>query len=34
MLAESLPPRYNDESELTLEVKPGENRKDYNLTTK
>lgn len=33
ILAESLPPRYNDESELTLEVQPGENQKDYQLTT-
>ncbi len=28
---ESLPPRYNSESELTLEVKPGMNAKDWNL---
>ena len=34
ILAETLPPRYNDESELTLEVQPGENQKDYSLTTK
>jgi hypothetical protein len=34
ILAEMLPPRYNDESELTLEVQPGENQKDYQLTTK
>jgi hypothetical protein len=34
VMAESLPARYNDASELTLNVKPGENRKDYNLTTK
>jgi hypothetical protein len=34
ILAEALPPRYNDESELTLEVQPGENHKDYSLTTK
>jgi hypothetical protein len=34
ILAEMLPPRYNDESELTLGVKPGENRKDFALTTK
>jgi hypothetical protein len=32
-LAESLPPRYNDQSELMFEVKPGENQKDYQLTT-
>ena len=34
LVAETLPPRYNDESELTLEVQPGENQKDYSLTTK
>jgi hypothetical protein len=33
-LAESLPARYNDASELTLDVTPGENRKDYSLSTK
>jgi hypothetical protein len=34
VLAESLPAKYNDASELTLDVKPGENRQDYSLTTK
>jgi hypothetical protein len=34
VLAEMLPPKYNDASELTLEVQPGENRKDYDLSTK
>jgi hypothetical protein len=34
ILAESLPARYNDETELTLEVKPGETRQDFELTTK
>jgi hypothetical protein len=34
ILAESLPPRYNDETELTLDVQPGETRKDFELTTK
>jgi hypothetical protein len=34
VLAESLPARYNDATELTLKVQPGENRKDYQLTTK
>jgi hypothetical protein len=33
-MTESLPTKYNDASELTLDVKPGENRQDYNLTTK
>jgi hypothetical protein len=32
--AESLPPRFNDETELTLEVKPGETHQDYDLTTR
>jgi len=34
ILAEALPPRYNDETELTLDVQPGETRKDFELTTK
>src|SRR5262245_30134985 len=34
LLAESLPPKFNDKTELTLEVLPAENRKDYQLTTK
>jgi hypothetical protein len=34
ILEESLPPRYNDETELTLEVKPGETQQDYDLTTR
>ena len=34
ILAESLPAKYNDATELTLEVKPGENQKDFQLTTK
>jgi hypothetical protein len=34
ILAEALPARYNDATELTLEVQPGENRKDFALTTK
>jgi hypothetical protein len=33
LLAESLPAKYNDQSELTLEVQPGENLKNYELTT-
>jgi hypothetical protein len=33
ILAESLPPKYNDQTELTLDVKPGENHQDYQLTT-
>jgi hypothetical protein len=34
VMAESLPAKYNDASELTLDVKPGENQKDYDLKTK
>jgi hypothetical protein len=34
LLAESLPGKYNDATELTLEVRPGENRQDYDLSTK
>lgn len=34
LLDESLPPKYNDATELTLKVVPGENQKDYNLSTK
>lgn len=34
LLAEALPARYNDETELRLDVQPGENRKDFQLTTK
>jgi hypothetical protein len=33
ILAESLPPKYNDQTELTLDVQPGENHQDYQLTT-
>ena len=31
---ESLPAKYNTQSELQLEVKPGANQKDFELTTK
>jgi hypothetical protein len=34
LMAESLPPKYNDASELTLDVQPGENQQDYELATK
>jgi hypothetical protein len=34
VLAETLPAKYNDASELTIDVQPGENRKDFNLMTK
>lgn len=34
LMAEALPARYNDATELTIEVKPGENQKDFALTTK
>ena len=33
ILAESLPPKYNDQTELKLDVQPGENRRDFQLTT-
>jgi hypothetical protein len=32
VIEESLPPRYNDETELTFEVKKGKNEKDWDLT--
>jgi hypothetical protein len=31
--SEALPPRYNRQSDLTLDVKPGTNPKDYDLTS-
>jgi hypothetical protein len=34
VLAESLPAKYNDQTELTLDVQPGENYQDYKLRTK
>jgi hypothetical protein len=34
IMDESLPPKYNNASELTLDVKPGENPQDYDLSTK
>jgi hypothetical protein len=34
ILAEALPAHYNDETTLTIEVNPGENRHDFDLTTK
>lgn len=34
MMGEALPPKFNTRTELTLEVKPGENRQDYHLKTK
>jgi hypothetical protein len=33
VMAESLPPKYNDATELTLDVRPGTNEQDYQLTT-
>ncbi|WP_146450383.1 hypothetical protein [Bythopirellula polymerisocia] len=30
---EALPPKYNSQTELTFDVKPGENRQDYHLKT-
>lgn len=32
--AEVLPPKYNDDSQLQLEVKPGANTRDYHLKSK
>ena len=32
--AEVLPPKYNDDSQLQLDVKPGTNLKDYDLKSK
>lgn len=34
LLAEALPARYNDQTELTLDVQAGENVKNWELTTK
>jgi hypothetical protein len=34
IMAESLPARFNDETELTLDVKPGETQGDFDLKTK
>ena len=33
ILAESLPAKYNDQTELKLDVQRGENRQDFSLTT-
>jgi len=33
ILAESLPAKYNDQTELQLDVQPGENHQDYSLAT-
>jgi hypothetical protein len=33
-IEESLPAKYNDQTELTLEVKPGANEKNWELKTK
>jgi hypothetical protein len=34
ILAESLPSKYNDKTELALDVQPGKNQQDYELKTK
>jgi hypothetical protein len=34
LMDESLPAKYNDASELTIDVKPGEGQQDYQLSTK
>jgi hypothetical protein len=33
LLEESLPAKFNNQTELKLNIHPGENRKDYRLTT-
>jgi hypothetical protein len=33
ILAESLPAKYNDQTELKVEVQPGENHQDFSLAT-
>jgi hypothetical protein len=33
VVVEVLPAKYNDQSELTTDVKPGNNQQDYHLTT-
>ncbi len=33
ILAEALPPKYNDQTELTIDVQPGTNQHDFPLTT-
>jgi hypothetical protein len=33
LMAETLPAKYNDQTELRLEVKPGENLQNFELTT-
>lgn len=32
--AEVWPPKYNDNTQLKLDVRPGENQQDYSLTSK
>jgi hypothetical protein len=34
IIEESLPAKYNDKTELTFEVKPGKNEKNWDLSTK
>ena len=34
ILAESLPAKYNNKTELSLDVQPGKNQQDYQLATK
>ncbi len=34
ILAEVLPPKYNDQTELTMIVEPGVNQQNFDLTTK
>ena len=34
LMEESLPPEFNDRTELTLDVKPGVNERDFDLKAK
>jgi hypothetical protein len=34
LMAETLPEKYNEKTELTFEVKPGTNEKNWELSTK
>ncbi len=34
VMTESLPPKFNEESELQMDVEPGTNEEDFNLSTK
>jgi hypothetical protein len=34
LLEETLPPKFNDQTELTIDVAPGENQRDFDLKTR